>query len=319
MMRKLSEIFISCFVMISLFVLAGCQGNSDIIATSTSSGEEYNNLFNLPTTTLSPDSIESKNNSSESLEPFQRETSVPITELDEEIQNPLDPLYDAEFEISSPLQGISIEELSEIESNAFDFAGKGKDEGHHGTDFSFYRYKSFEKIENLPIQSIFSGQIRSIINNRPPYGNMIIVETPLRDFPDDMQQFFYEVYSAQIPPFHTNLNCPGYQIQEFEQGLANLSVYVLYAHLYEFPEKTIGRHIASGEIIGEVGNTGLSGNPHLHLEIRVGMSNYDFEMMAHYDNAATMEEIYNYCLWRVSGYFFQYNPMDFFDLYLQNR
>lgn len=317
-MRKLIELSFSCIVIIFFIVLVGCQGKSEKKATSPSHFEENKNSLRIPTTPLPTDVIESKNDSSESLEPIQLETNVSIAGLEEE-QNLSEPHNFDEIEISSPLQGISIEELSEIESNAFDFAGNGKDEGHHGTDFSFYRYKSFEKIENLPIQSIFSGTIRSLINNRPPYGNMIIVETPLGNFPLDMQQFFYEVYSAQIPPFHTNLNCPDYQIQEFEQNLENLSVYVLYAHLNELPEKIIGQHIASGEIIGEVGNSGMSGNPHLHLEMRVGMSNYDFEMMAHYDNAASLEEIYNYCLWRVSGYFFQYNPMDFFMLYLQNR
>ena len=318
-MRKLSELFYGCFVIISFILLVGCQGKSEKKVTAPSHFEENNNSLLLPTTPLPTDVSESKNDSSELFEPFQLETIVPITKVDEEVPNPLDPPYIDEFEISCPLKGIRFEELSEIESNPFDFAGNGKDEGHHGTDFSFYRYKSFEKIENLPIQSIFSGTIRSLINNRPPYGNMMIVETPLRDFPEDMQQFFYKDYSAQTLPFHTNLNCPGYQIQKFELKLEYLSVYVLYAHLYEFPEKTIGQPIASGEIIGEVGNSGLSGNPHLHVEMRVGMSDYNFEMMAHYDNAATMEEIYNYCLWRVSGYFFQYNPMDFFDMYLQNR
>jgi murein DD-endopeptidase MepM/ murein hydrolase activator NlpD len=68
-----------------------------------------------------------------------------------------------------------------------------------------------------------------------------------------------------------------------------------------------------------VGNSGLSGNPHLHLEFRIGPANFQFEEMAHYENNATNEEMENYCLWRVSGYFYTIDPMQIFEYYLQNR
>ncbi len=41
--------------------------------------------------------------------------------------------------------------------------------------------------------------------------------------------------------------------------------------------------------------------------------------MAHYDNTATQDEIYNYCLWRVSGFFYQIDPAATIEFYLQNR
>jgi hypothetical protein len=32
--------------------------------------------------------------------------------------------------------------------------------------------------------------------------------------------------------------------------------------------------------------------------------------MAHYDASASLEEMANYCLWRVSGHFSLFDPMD---------
>jgi murein DD-endopeptidase MepM/ murein hydrolase activator NlpD len=223
------------------------------------------------------------------------------------------------IELSSPLAGIDLVDISEIVSNPFEYLGNGRDDGHHGTDFSFYRYKSFEKIENLPVQSMFQGTVSSVIVNRPPYGNQIIIETPFSELPPMIQTYL----NSQLPkidlPYFTKLNCPVLDQKIIFDETTEFSIYVLYAHLFATPEKAIYEPVKQNEIIGEVGNTGLSGNPHLHLEFRLGPSDFTFPEMAHYDNTATPEEIYNYCLWRVSGYFFQLNPIDFIQFYLQNR
>ncbi len=47
------------------------------------------------------------------------------------------------------------------------------------------------------------------------------------------------------------------------------SVATLYAHLSDIDVGTV-RAVAAGDAIGEVGSTGLSTGPHLHLEVRVG-------------------------------------------------
>ncbi len=224
-----------------------------------------------------------------------------------------------ETEFVSPLEGFKLEELTEIVSNPFIYAGDGKDDGHHGTDFSFYQYKSFEKIEKLPVLSITSGRVSSVIYNRPPYGNMVVVETPFSSLPVFLRDHLLVLYTESEIPFHTNLSCPDFQLTENPQIIESFSLYILYAHLYALPEVQIDSHVLSGFPIGKVGNTGSSGNPHLHLEFRIGPTGYIFEEMSHYNNTASQNELSNYCLWRVSGLFYQVDPMGIIEYYLQNR
>jgi len=232
---------------------------------------------------------------------------------------PVDTSSLFQTELFSPLEGFDLDELTEIVSNPFNYAGNGKDEGHHGTDFSFYQYESFDKIENLTVHSMTSGRVSSIINNRPPYGNMVMVETPFSSLPVFLRNHLLFLQPESELPFHSNLSCPDFQFEENSQISEFLSLYILYAHLYSPPEVQIESFVLSREEIGKVGNTGSSGNPHLHLEFRIGPSGYSFEEMSHYDNTASPNEIYNYCLWRVSGLFYQVNPMKIIEYYLQNR
>ncbi len=222
-------------------------------------------------------------------------------------------------EFNSPLEGIKLQELSDIVSNPFSYTGNGQDAGHHGTDFSFYQYKSYEKMENLPVLSITSGRVSSVLNDRPPYGNMVMVETPFSSLPFFLQNHLLLLLPENEIPFHSNLSCPDYQLEEESQISEPFSLYILYAHLYSRPDVQINSQVHSGNPIGKVGNTGSSGNPHLHLEFRIGPSGYTFEEMSHYNNTASQNEIYHYCLWRVSGLFYQVDPMESIDFYLQNR
>lgn len=57
-------------------------------------------------------------------------------------------------------------------------------------------------------------------------------------------------------------------------GYQGQPVYTLYAHLLEVFVK-VGDRVAAGDLIAGVGNTGNSSGPHLHLEVRVGMNDYE--------------------------------------------
>ena len=88
---------------------------------------------------------------------------------------------------------------------------------------------------------------------------------------------------------------------------------MLYGHLKNEPAFVIGEEISQGEMIGNVGNSGNSGNPHLHFETRIGPAHATFNTLAHYDNSATLQEMTNYCIWRVSNLFSLFNPIILFE------
>ena len=210
--------------------------------------------------------------------------------------------------ISSPLEDIEIKELPTIISRPFSMPIPGKDDGHHGVDLSFYAYKNRNGISGLPVLSIFPGKVSSIIYDRFPYGNTVIIETKLENISKDL---FKDV---ELPPSNTlyqpatALNCPddlnGYDLSE-----DNLSFYILYAHLKNNPSLELNETVDQGQVIGQVGTTGFSTVPHLHLEMRIGPSDFNFNSIAHYVNDVSEEEIRNYCIWRVSGIFKLLDPM----------
>jgi len=181
----------------------------------------------------------------------------------------------------SPLEDHTWSDLREIVTNPFDPPPPGKDSGHHGVDFAYYRRGNRLSIEGVPIQSVFPGKVAAVIHNRPPYGNMVIVETP------------------------------GVGLADFLGMVPGESVYLLYAHMRTDPLVTLGQDVICGENLGEMGNTppGWSSNPHLHLEVRIGPSGREFSSMAYYDNSITLEEKSNYELWRTSGIFRMLDPM----------
>ena len=214
--------------------------------------------------------------------------------------------------IPSPLLGISASELPEIVSQPFILPPTGEDSGHHGVDFAFWQRGDMASIEGLPVQAIFAGKVASAYSKiRTPYGYMVIIETPLSSLPTEVVNAIKLPEESQTPASPSNrLTCPAGFADWWSTD--SKSLYVLYGHLGEIPNVQLGQTVKMGDILGVVGNTGASTNPHLHLEMRIGPSNASFASMGHYDSNTTDQERHNYCMWRISGEFEMFDPMELY-------
>ena len=191
-------------------------------------------------------------------------------------------------EMCSPLSGYSFDELTQIVSSPFIAPRPGKDDGHHGTDFAHYQFGDRTTIAGEPVAAMFDGLVAAAITASWPYGNFVIIETGVEGLPDG----FVEAYDVPT----------------------GASVYHLYAHLEDPPGLAIGEHVDCGEIFGLVGNSGWSGNYHLHLEIRLGPSGAVFKSMAYYLTTTTVDERANYESWRFGGDFVPVDPVEVIEI-----
>lgn len=188
------------------------------------------------------------------------------------------------FEICSPLSIHSREELPEIISDPYHPPPPGKEERHQGVDFSYYRRGDRLSIRGVGVQSVLTGRVVMALSETFPYGNVVIVEATQDSLPADLAR------DLEIAPGE--------------------SLYVLYAHLENSPEIGLGEKVTACQPLGEVGMSGNAGVPHLHIETRIGPSGARFQGMRFYDTRATQEEKDNYLLWRTSGVYRHFNPMD---------
>ena len=204
------------------------------------------------------------------------------------------PTPEGEIQLFSPLAEHTIEQLSGVVSDPYDPPLYGDDARHHGVDFCYYNGEEREFIEGEGIQAIFSGVVVASQAYRLPYGNMVIIET------------LYEELQQEI-------------ISDLEI-LPEESLYHLYAHFIDAPEVTLGERVESGQTLGQVGNTGYNiVVSHLHFETRIGKSGATFESTAYYDVNANQTEKDAYKLWRTSGTFRHFDPMEIFQTYLEEE
>lgn len=187
--------------------------------------------------------------------------------------------------ICTPLADHELARITDYISTPFtEPIGSNRETGHHGIDFSYYRKDGVgPPIDGTPIQSMLEGRVVGLGFDRPPYGYMMVVESPFDNLPSALAA----LYSMQ----------PG------------MSLYLLYGHMLEAPAFSIGDEVSCGQVLGQVGNTGFSGNPHLHLETRVGPTGIILPTMAFYETTATLEEQEAYRLWRISGTFALHSPL----------
>jgi hypothetical protein len=187
--------------------------------------------------------------------------------------------------ICSPLQNHPLSELPSLISWPFDPSPSTK---HFGVDFSHWQLGDEKSSLDDPVQSALNGRVAGFINDRPPFGNMIVIET---------------TYSSLPPALIEQLRIPQDQ-----------SVYHLYAHLADPPALTIGQNVACGQLLDRVGLTGWTVAPHLHFEIRWGPPGFTFTEMAYYTGDATANEMKNYETWFLSNQYQVFDPMILFSL-----
>jgi len=269
------------------FFLSGCSTGVPTSTKSTYNPTQKQEQITRETT--SP----SKSNSSVLLQIETTPTVSPKSQKDYHYQTPTE--QNAQLAISpitskicSPLQDHAIKDLPDIVSAPYAPPPPGKEQRHHGVDFSYYHHGNRDSILGVVVQSIFNGKVAAAISDSFPYGNFVIVETDYKDIPSALKEQF-DINESQ-------------------------SLYLLYAHLKDRPLVTLGDTVTACQPIGAVGKSGNAGIPHLHLEARIGPSSTVFNSMAFYQTTTTEEERNNYERWRTGGEFNHFDPMLLFCL-----
>ncbi len=184
----------------------------------------------------------------------------------------------------SPLAGESLDTLTQVIADPYHPPPPGREERHHGIDFAYYRRAGRVSIQGQDVQSVLTGTVAAALSGTFPYGNVVIVESAL----DLLPAAWVDRLGAK----------PGE------------ALYVLYAHLESAPLLRMGAHVSLCQVVGQVGKTGNAGMAHLHLETRLGPADSRFPGMRYYVKEATPEEKQAYRLWRTSGVFRHFNPLD---------
>ncbi len=198
-------------------------------------------------------------------------------------QPPPSPTPEPVFEICSPLSPYSLAELREIVSDPYRPPPPGKEERHHGIDLSHYRRGDLLSIEGVTVQAVLHGRVAAVQPDSFPYGNFIIIETPVDFIPDEWRQ----------------------RLELDETG----SVYILYAHLADAPQVQLGESVNACDELGRVGKTGNTVEAHLHLETRRGPLGVSFPAMGFYKADVDEAQKAAYLRWRIGAEFIHFDPM----------
>ncbi|MFC2054427.1 M23 family metallopeptidase [Chloroflexota bacterium] len=278
------------FTFLLIVALAGCTSNSG----------EINSEPTSPLPTATSTSGASPTLATEAIPTSSPSPSPGLTKKSTEVEETSD------LRICSPLQGKAITELTNTLFNPFNPPRSGRDDPHQGVDFAVQEYGI--AISGNPVQSMLDGHVAAVIDNRFPYGNALLIETPLEFLASQSVSGIYlPTLSPTIEP-HPALNCP--QVSPVPSwNSEKRSLYLFYAHLKEPPSFQIDEAVECGQIIDQIGDSGNALNPHLHLEVRIGPSEARFGSMAHYSTSASPEEMSAYCTWRVREIFQLVDPI----------
>ncbi len=230
-------------------------------------------------------------------------TALPPTLMPAPSETPRPPAA-----LCSPLQDFTLSELPDILSNPYNPPPPGSDNAHQGIDLSFYRYGDHQVMIGLPIQAVLSGTVAMSTEARFPYGYALMIETPLDSLPQSwLDQIVVPTLAPTLTLENNPLTCPTPAASP-RWNPEKRSLYLLYAHMQERPTLQPGDSVQCGQPIGKVGHSGNAVNDHLHFEVRVGPSGARFSSMDHYDNAASAEDMWNYCTWRITEQFQKIDP-----------
>jgi len=219
--------------------------------------------------------------------------------------------------LCTPLQGIMLDQLPKAVVNPYRPPRLGSDDPHQGVDLADLYPGSQMARAGMPVQVVLDGRVAMVTSDRFPFGNTLLIETPLEKLPPDW------LAKLQLPgpiptlapdsPQRSPLTCPdGGLKMTFNPD--KRSLYLLYAHLKDQPDPKPGDPVTCGQVIGTIGKSGNALYPHLHLEIKVGPAGIRFSSMAHYDASATLEEMATYCTWSISGLFQLVDPLKLLSL-----
>ena len=213
--------------------------------------------------------------------------------------------------LCSPLQGYRLDQMPSLVVNPFNPPPPGSDDPHQGIDLADRQPGSQIALSGRLVQAALGGKVAAVIRDRFPYGNALLVESPLDELPKDWMAALSLDEPFPAPQPNLVLTCPDVVHNNWQTGQ---SLYLLYAHLQQAPEFKLDDPLVCGQGLGNVGDSGNALNPHLHLEVRLGPAGARFSSLAHYDNRATLEEMDNYCTWRVRGIFRLVDPLQLLGL-----
>ena len=210
-------------------------------------------------------------------------------------------------EVCSPLAGYTLPELAGIVVNPYHPPRLGSDDPHQGVDLAQVDPVNGIALTGMPVQAVLAGKVVGQAADRFPYGNMVMIETPLDGAvaASNPALIVPTPLPERLPP--GALTCPDLNVSPPASSDPR-SLYILYGHMQNLPSVSLGDPVSCGQELGMIGESGNALNPHLHVEVRVGPSGQTFPSMAHYDPSADYEEMAAYCLWRVSGVYQTIDP-----------
>jgi hypothetical protein len=160
--------------------------------------------------------------------------------------------------LCSPLEGYSLDQITALVVNPFNPPPPGSDDPHQGVDLADRQAGSLIALAGKPVHAVLDGKVATVIQDRFPYGNALMVETPLEDLPEAWESALLR--DNPLPVFKSNLalTCPDVVPKNWQP---KQSLYLLYAHCGK-PWLSWMMRCLVGKLLGRL-ETVECFNPHL--------------------------------------------------------